>query len=102
MRMPSLLPVIALALSPTATRADGGTVQLTEQLGAYHVTVMTAPAPLRAGPIDVSVLVLDAATKNPISEVLVTLHVAPQIRPDDEMLQPATREAATNKLFHAA
>lgn len=103
MRTPLLIPMlIVVALSPRTVHGDGGTVRLSERVGGYQITVMTAPFPLRAGPVDVSVFVVDAATQQPLPAALVTLHIAPTGRPDDEMLQPATRELATNKLFHAA
>ena len=89
-------------LDPSSfARADGGAVRLREQAGAYHVTVFTAPTPLRAGPVDVSVLVLDAATGEYVPEARVT--VRPTARGTGAVLEyPATTEAATNGLFRAA
>jgi hypothetical protein len=81
-------------------RADGGAVRLREQVGAYQVTVFTSPMPLRAGPVDISVLVQDAAGES-VPEARVTLRLT--ARESGEILEyPATAEAATNKLFHAA
>jgi hypothetical protein len=81
-------------------RADGGTVRLREQAGAYQVTVFTSPTPFRAGPVDVSVLVQDAAGECvPEASAAVRLSA----RGTKELLEySATAEAATNKLFHAA
>jgi hypothetical protein len=82
-------------------RADGGAVRLRQHAGAYEVTVFTAPTPFRAGPVDVSVLVLDAATGEyvPGTRVIVRLTA----RRTGEVLEyPATAAAATNKLFQAA
>ena len=45
-----------------AARGDGGTVRLSRCEGGYRITVFTAPTPFRAGPVDISVLVQDAAT----------------------------------------
>jgi hypothetical protein len=82
-------------------RADGGTVRLRQQAGAYHVTVFTAPTPFRAGLVDVSVLVLDAATGEFVPEARVSVRLT--ARASGEVLEyPATAAAATNKLFHAA
>jgi hypothetical protein len=82
-------------------RADGGAVRWREQAGAYQVTVFTAPTPFRAGPVDVSVLVLDAATGEHVPEARV--HVRLTARGTGDVLEyPATAAAATNKLFHAA
>jgi hypothetical protein len=82
-------------------RADGGTVRLREQAGAYQVTVFTAPTPFRAGPVDVSVLVLDAGTGEYVPEARVTVRLAAR-GTGDVLEYPATAAAATNKLFHAA
>ena len=81
-------------------RADGGAVRLRERAGAYQVTVFTAPTPLRAGPVDLSVLVQDGAGECvPEARVVVRLTA----RGTGEALEyPATAEAATNKLFRAA
>jgi hypothetical protein len=82
-------------------RADGGAVRLSEQRGGYRITVFTAPTPLRAGPADVSVLVQDASTGEPASDVQVTIKAARR-GSSAVVTHPATTEAATNKLFYAA
>jgi hypothetical protein len=90
-----------LFIPASRLRADGGAVRLREQAGAYQVTVFTAPTPFRAGPVDVSVLVLDAAIGEYVPEARVTLRLT--ARGTGEVLEySATAEAATNKLFHAA
>ena len=82
-------------------RADGGAVRLRERAGGYQVAVFTSPTPFRAGPVDVSVLVQDAATGECVPEAQVTVRLT--ARGTGEVLEyPATAEAATNKLFHAA
>ena len=82
-------------------RADGGTVRLREQAGAYQVTVFTAPTPFRVGPVDVSVLVQDAATGECVTPARVTLHLT--ARGSGLVLEyPATSGAASNRLFHEA
>jgi hypothetical protein len=82
-------------------RADGGMVRQREQTGAYQVTVFTAPTPLRAGPVDVSVLVLDAATGEYVPDARVTVRLTAR-GTGDVLEHPATEAAATNKLFYAA
>jgi hypothetical protein len=76
-------------------------VRLREQAGAYQVTAFTAPTPFRAGPVDVSVLVLDAATGEHVPEARVTVRLTAR-GTGDVREHPATAAAATNKLFHAA
>ncbi|HEV3163089.1 MAG TPA: hypothetical protein VGZ22_03530, partial [Isosphaeraceae bacterium] len=56
--------------SPEAL-ADGGTLRVSERQGAYEVTVFTAPAFLRAGPVEISVLVQDSATGETAPESVV-------------------------------
>ena len=94
--------VVALALLvATPALGDGGAVQVRQAEGPFVVTIFTAPTPLRAGAVDISVLVQTGDGNQPVldAEVLVTLtsssdgtatiHVA------------ATRQQATNKLLYA-
>lgn len=81
-------------------RGDGGTVRWTGKKDGYRITVFTAPTPFRAGPVDISVLVQDAQTGEPLPQARVTVRMS---KLDDQELEyPATTEAATNKLLHAA
>jgi hypothetical protein len=76
-------------------------VRLHERAGGYRIAVFTSPTPLRAGPVDVSVLVQDAATGECMPEAQVTVRLkAPGAGRSLEC--PATTEAATNRLFRAA
>jgi len=97
-----LLFLSSLILHPSSfARADGGAMRLRERIGGYQITVFTAPTPFRAGPVDVSVLVQDAATGEVVPEALVTVTLK---APDAKYVleNAATTEAATNKLFRAA
>jgi hypothetical protein len=80
--------------------ADGGALRLSGTAGGYRIAVFTAPTPFRAGPVDVSVLVQDASTGEPMTQVPVTIRMTRSGGPDLEY--PATTGAATNKLFRAA
>lgn len=93
-----------LLLSPLIpfTRADGGTVRFSERQGGYQITVFTAPTPLRAGLVDFSVLLQDAATGAPLLDACIEIAVAPSGRPQEIVRSRASAEAATNKLFQAA
>ncbi len=103
MRNARLLVVVVFLFQPLAAlHADEGVVRLSERRGDYRITVFTSPNPLRAGPVDVSVLVQDAATGEPISDARVTVRASPRAHPGESILCPATTEAATNKLFQAA
>jgi hypothetical protein len=75
-------------------------VRLCERAGGYQIAVFTSPTPFRAGPVDVSVLVQDAATGECVPEARVT--VCLKAAEAGHVLEyPATVEAATNKLFRA-
>jgi hypothetical protein len=74
---------------------------LAEQSGSYRITVFTDPTPVRAGPVDVSVLVQNASTGEPAADVQVTIKTGQRGSPD-VVIHHATTEAATNKLFYAA
>jgi hypothetical protein len=89
-------------LCPTCLWADGGAMRLSEQQGPYQITVFTAPTPLRAGLVDVSVFVQDAGTGEPVADVRVSVLATPRAGFGEAIRQVATTEAATNKLFHAA
>jgi hypothetical protein len=83
-----------------AAHGDGGSVLASKKAGGYHITVFAAPTPLRAGPVDISVLVQDARTGEPLPDARVTVHMT---SPGQAALEyPATAEAATNKLLRAA
>ncbi len=86
----------------STARGDGGTARFARDLGDYHVTVFTAPTPLRAGPVDVSVLLQDRQTGQFVTDVDVAVRVAPTARPTMENRYAATSAAATNKLLQAA
>jgi hypothetical protein len=95
-----IIPVAVWFLAGRAW-ADGGTLRLRQQAGNYRVAVFTSPALLRAGAIDISVLVQDAATGKHLPQMNVTVHLREQAG-SATLEQSATLGAATNKLFHAA
>jgi hypothetical protein len=82
--------------------ADGGRLRVMQQQGDYLVTAFTSPNPLRAGPIDVSVLVQDATTGRAVTDANVIV----ELRRSDDSYPPiraaANTETATNKLLQAA
>jgi len=95
--------------------ADGGAVLTQEVVGPYRVTLFGSPSPLRAGPADLSVMLQDAKTGEPILDRAVTLKIAAAASPGSEAWVPpccsmkttsgavtATHAAAQNKLLYAA
>ena len=83
-------------------RGDGGTLRFWDRQRPYEIAVFTAPNPFVAGPVDISVLVLDLASGEPVLDAKVRVKVEPLGRPAEALTHDATTEAATNKLFHAA
>ena len=73
--------LVAAAAKPAVARADGGELRYSGVKGGYRVAVFTAPVPPRAGSVDVSVLVQDAATGWARPDVPVVLSVHPAGRP---------------------
>jgi hypothetical protein len=94
---------LAGATSTRLARADGGTVRVVEPVGAFVVTIFSAPEPLRVGPADVSVLVQDRRSGAPMLDARVTLEVlAPGGGDASPTRLEATHAEATNKLLYAA
>jgi hypothetical protein len=95
---------IAMLTGPSCRTAfaDGGKLRVMQTEGDYQVTVFTSPNPLRAGPIDLSVLVQEVRTGRAVAEAAVVVRLT---RPDDSyphIIAEATAAAATNKLLQAA
>jgi hypothetical protein len=97
-----MISLLLVLFSSSLVRADGGAIRLSEQKCNYRITVFTTPTPLRAGPVDISVFVQDAATGEPVSGVQVTIEAEWRGSPRVTLYHPATTEAATNKLYCAA
>ena len=91
---------LVLGIRSAPAFADGGSIRLYGEKGGYRITVFSAPTPLRAGPVDLSVMVQDASTGDPLTQVLVTVRMTKSGGAALEF--PATSEAATNKLMQAA
>jgi hypothetical protein len=83
-------------------RADGGQIRLTTAEANYQLTVFTSPTPLRAGPIDISVLLQDAATHQTITDAAITIELTSPNKEQPPIHAAASNIAATNKLLSAA
>src|SRR5262249_25333719 len=97
-----ILSVSVFILLSSQALADGGSLCLSEQKGNYQIAVFTSPTPLRAGPVDISVLVQEAATRQPAPDVKIVVKDTSRNRRGSGSRRHATFEAATNKLFQAA
>ncbi len=92
----------ALMLAPIFASADGGVVRLREASGPFLISIFTASDPLRAGPLDLSVLVQDRSSGETILDATVDLTLWPLDSDSPPLLVRATDEQATNKLLQAA
>src|ERR1700676_3596947 len=93
---------IFLGVTNSAALGDGGAMRFSERRSDRIVTVFTSPTPLRAGPVDVSVLVQDADSGKPVLDASIMVNAHPVDHPQNGTSAPATTDAATNKLLHAA
>src|SRR5262245_11531451 len=100
---PYLVLFSFLLLHPSSfLLADGGAIRLSQREGDYQITILTSPTPLRAGPIDVSVLVQKAGNNELVLAGQVAIQATPRSHAGRTISRVATTEAATNKLFRAA
>ena len=95
------MAVIGVITAASTVRADGGVVRISQAAGPFEVTVFTSPTPLRAGPVDISVMVRDRASDQPILDAEVSLLLVSR-EGTASMRAEATRANATNKLLYAA
>jgi hypothetical protein len=86
----------------TRASADMGRLFLVERHGDHRISVFISPDPLRAGPIDISVLLQDAETGQPVDDAHVTVQVTSSDGSGRIIQAVATHAAATNKLLRAA
>lgn len=97
-----LLSGMVVLTVPASALADGGTVRACVQERGLRVTVFTAPDSPRVGPIDISVLVQDADTGQPVPGVVVHIRAVSRRDPARVIERTATKDEATNKLMVAA
>jgi hypothetical protein len=89
-----------LALACSSALADGGALLLHQQVNGLVISVFGAPAPLRKGAADLSIMVQSASNQAPMMDADLRLHVTTRGQP--EILTQPTHRQATNKLLYAA
>lgn len=105
MKWISIILVIFLGVSGVADRpalGDGGIVRLSETVEEVTITVMTAPASLHVGVVDVSVMITEAATGTVVLDARVDIELQRRSGGAVPIDASATRSAATNKLLYEA
>lgn len=90
---------ILLGACCARTHADGGSVVLSEKKGGFEITAFASPTPMRAGPVDVSVLVQDVDTGEVVSQARVEVSLSNG--GPASLASVASHEAVTNKLLQA-
>jgi hypothetical protein len=97
----TFLFVMVMLLAQARGFADGGTVQMRKEAGPFLITVFTSPAPLSAGPADISVLLQNLDGLAPVLDARVSVLLRREAS-STEIKAHATREQAQNKLLYAA
>lgn len=93
----------ALLLAAGILLADGGTVQFHKQAGPFDITLFSSPVPLRAGRVDLSLMVQNLTDHSHIHNANVTVHLRKSTAENVvEIMAPATHAKAANKLLYAA
>lgn len=97
-----LLAVVGFAsgFASLLAHADGGVVQFEKSAGPFVVTVFTTPSPLRAGRVDISLMIQSRENEQPVLDCQAFI----QLRKEGavSIRCEATHEAAQNKLLYAA
>src|SRR6267142_4589556 len=101
MTPPDFLLLVVMILAQATAFADGGTVQLRTEAGPLVITVFSSPAPLSAGPVDISLLLQNRTGLEPVLDATVSLALRADTSGTEIRARP-TREQAQNKLLYAA
>ncbi len=92
--------LVASLLWPQLAWADGGVPLLRAEAEGLALTVFASPSPIRAGPLDLSVMVQESQDRRPILDAKVGLRLLPGAGGRPIEVSP-TRAWATNRLFYA-
>ena len=89
--------MLAFTLLAGWCHADGGAIITTQAVNGFDVTVFASPAPLRAGPVDVSVLVQQG--EKPILDAVVEVGWRASSSSSPDWLPPCcTMESNTERI----
>lgn len=102
MRCRAIVATLTVLAVMQPALADGGAVRLSQVSGPYRVTLLTSPTPLRAGVIDVSVVVAAASSDDDLPDAAVELSLVPKDRPEAAISRSATVDGSTTGLFRTA
>lgn len=96
-----LAAVLMLGMWATAALADGGTVLLYQDAGAFTITLFAAPQPLRTGEADLSVMVQDRRSGAVLLDPVIDVTAAPDGVGASQRTVRLARGLAGNRLLQA-
>lgn len=100
-----VFPLVALAygwFAPDTIDIDEAVVRFQGTSGPFQVSIFAPPGPVEPGPCDISVLVQDASSEEPILDADVEISVQPTAGAGDATVLRATRQQSVNKLLASA
>ena len=68
---------LSLVVCTNIVCADGGLVRLDTTVGGYRIVALTSPTPLLEGELDLTVLLSDADTSKPVTDIQVEVAIVP-------------------------
>src|SRR5215467_6552917 len=91
--------ITCVTFIPVAS-SDGGVLQFTRSAGSFIITVFTTPSPLRAGPVDISLMIQSSENQEPVLDCVASV----QLRKEgsSSIGSEATHQVSQNKLFYGA
>ncbi len=90
-------------LSCCSLLADGGTIQFRKQAGAFRITLLSEPSPVRVGKVDLSVLCERTINNEPVKDAQVLIHLRrPGAGDILEIALPAKRGKNKNQVLYTA
>ncbi len=95
------LCIVLILAQVSPALADGGIVQMQQTSGPFLITVFTAPAPLRAGPAEISLMIQDSNNQQPVLNAEVILILSREEGMENIKVE-ARRAQAKNKLLYTA
>ena len=94
------MTMLFIVIAWSDAHGDGGAVQFEKSAGPFLITVFATPTPLRAGPVDISLMIQSRDNQQPVLDCQTMV----QLRKEGvtSIRSEATHEAAQNKLLYAA
>ncbi len=98
----SLAAFLMMGMWATVARADGGTMLLHQDAGAFTITLFAAPQPLHTGAADLSVMVQDRNSGEVLLDPVIDLTLAPETTNAQQQVVRMAKGQASNRLLQAS